>query len=751
VVFLPDTEGFVCKSTSLFISSPATRSTKSLSSANNLYTTARKVTSSSSLDEGLSNNNNTRNNDNYVDPTSRFHSDMRRVLDSRKEAFEASSNSSVSMDRRKRPGLLNKDIDGVDRVTSMLRHMVNIGVANEETYQIVLEALCKRGRLRWYDDDSIIVCAADVVEGIYDEAWNYLYGKVSTRTCNLVLQAYATCSTPRGNRQYAEKAQAILDEMEDEGIDPSVESFTCLVNAWAWQQGNRGSGKCVDMAEKNIKKLLEFSPDNATKLQAYHFVLEAWSKVCDEDAPAQADRILNEMKLIRRTLNNSTTNLPNSESYTNAILTWTKSNAAERAHDLLYECIYNFENYIDNLDDGDKISSDMEPELFAFNGVITAWARVGRIDKAEEVLWKADDIRLKCKKFALDVYSYNSILHAYIKDKKNTEKNLKKIHEIMTFMEENKKEQPSITPDSFTYHCVLRALASSKNKNSPIQAIRVLEKMHNLWESGDTATKPANAYYNMAINSVAKSNGEVDARKALGILNLLKLSQFCDPDIISYTSVIDCLSKSNNDPTAAEQSLDLFYEAWRIYQEKEDPTMMPNLRTYTMVILSLSKNPTLNNIIKARDLLTQLNELYSKSKDTQLRPNAYPYNYVLNTAASCIGDSGEKLKAFQIAAQTYNDLRNSGLSPDSYTYTFWFKNCNNLLPEGELRRKSITYSFEQCKKDGMLTENVLERLLAGTPPEILTTLLGIKQGTSPAKYRKMRLDDFPPNWSRNIP
>ena len=367
VVFLPDTDGFVCKSTSLFISSPATRSTKSLSSANNLYTTARKVTSSSSLDEGLSNNNNTRNNDNYVDPTSRFHSDMRRVLDSRKEAFEASSNSSVSMDRRKRPGLLNKDIDGVDRVTSMLRHMVNIGVANEETYQIVLEALCKRGRLRWYDDDSIIVCAADVVEGIYDEAWNYLYGKVSTRTCNLVLQAYATCSTPRGNRQYAEKAQAILDEMEDEGIDPSVESFTCLVNAWAWQQGNRGSGKCVDMAEKNIKKLLEFSPDNATKLQAYHFVLEAWSKVCDEDAPAQADRILNEMKLIRRTLNNSTTNLPNSESYTNAILTWTKSNAAERAHDLLYECIDNFENYIDNLDDGDKISSDMEPELFAFS------------------------------------------------------------------------------------------------------------------------------------------------------------------------------------------------------------------------------------------------------------------------------------------------------------------------------------------------------------------------------------------------
>jgi len=170
-----------------------------------------------------------------------------------------------------------------------------------------------------------------------------------------------------------------------------------------------------------------------------------------------------------------------------------------------------------------------------------------------------------------------------------------------------------------------------------------------------------------------------------------------------------------------------------------------------MVILSLSKVSTLANIVKARDLLSQLNNLYDKKKDPQLRPNAYPYNYLLNSAASCVGDAGDKLKAFQIAAQTYNDIRISGhISPDSYTYAFWFKLCNHLLPEGDLRRKSITYSFEQCKKDGMLSKAVFERLLAGTPSDILFDILEMKPGTSAAALKKMKLDDFPPAWSRNV-
>jgi len=383
------------------------------------------------------------------------------------------------------------------------------------------------------------------------------------------------------------------------------------------------------------------------------------------------------------------------------------------------------------------------------DSVISAWARVGRTDKAEEVLKKANEIRTKYNASVTDIFTYNSIAHGYLKSSDLTN-SLEKIVKIVDYMEKNKEEQPSIRPDCFTYHCMLRALVKSTDVDAAAHAVETLKKMHNLWESGDKSLKPATAFYNMAINKIAKSKGDVVPQKALDVLKLIEISQFCKPDIISYTTVIECFSKSS-DPAAADQSLDLFYEAQQIYQEKGDPDMMPNLRTYTMVILSLSKAPTLVNIMKSRDLLSQLNDLYNESKDPLLRPNAYPYNYLLLSAASCIGDAGDKLKAFQLAAKTYNDIRVSKqFSPDSYTYAFWFKLCNHLLPEGELRRKSITYSFEQCKKDGMLSKAVLERLVSGTPNDILSDLLETKSMKSSTMYKKIQLSDLPPNWSRNI-
>ena len=383
------------------------------------------------------------------------------------------------------------------------------------------------------------------------------------------------------------------------------------------------------------------------------------------------------------------------------------------------------------------------------DSVISAWAREGRTDKAEEVLSKANEIRIKHKTLFPDIFTYNSIIHGHLKDRNST-RSLEKILNMVDYMEKSKDEQPLISPDCFTYHCVLRAWGKSNDVDAAKYAVQTIEKMHTLWELGDQSLKPDTAFYNMAINKIAKSRGTVYPRKALDVLNLIELSEFCDPDIISYTTVIECYSKST-DPAAAERSLDLFYEAWQIYQEREDSKMMPNLRTYTMVILSLSKAPTLENIVKSRDLLSQLEDLYNESKDPKLRPNAYPYNYLLNSAASCVGDVGDKLKAFQIAAKTYNDIRIADhISPDSYTYAFWFKLCNRLLPEGDLRRKSITYSFEQCKKDGMLSEAAFEKLLRGTPNEILSDILEIRPGTSASTSKKVKLSDLPPTWSRNV-
>lgn len=284
-----------------------------------------------------------------------------------------------------------------------------------------------------------------------------------------------------------------------------------------------------------------------------------------------------------------------------------------------------------------------------------------------------------------------------------------------------------------------------------MEAEKVLKKMRELGEKGDNAAAPSNRHFNIIINAIAKSRhgNNIDARKAYELLLQMQASKTCNPDIISYTSVIECFSKSI-DPDADKISMQLLDEATSIYEETKDPRIMPNLRTYTMAILALSTNPTLKNVGAARDLLIQLIDLYEETNDSQLKPSAYPYNYVLNCAANCLGSPEERLKAFQAAALTYNEMRKSDIvRPDSFTYAFWFKCCNNLLPEGALRSKGLTYAFEECKTEGLVSSETLKRLLAGTPPDVVSILLQLKPKTSPTVYRRFTLDDFPPSWSRN--
>mmetsp|Transcript_15506 Transcript_15506/g.38608 ORF Transcript_15506/g.38608 Transcript_15506/m.38608 type:complete len:1261 (-) Transcript_15506:1280-5062(-) len=279
------------------------------------------------------------------DPASRFHLDMRRVLETKRVLSEGDSTSPrkeadttmQSLDRRQRPEVLTFDVDGAIRVQAMLQHMVNIDVAREESFQIVLEALVNRGRLRWKDKDNEVVCAADEVGDLIDEVWELQGGKISSETCNLALAAYAACATPRGNRQYADKAQALLDRMVENGILPTEESYCHVINAWAWQQGNRQKEDCAQLAQDNLEILEYMSPSNETLSKSYDLVLEAWSKSPSKGAPGMAENALRKMEELRTTTVTS---------YTNAILAWTKSrllDGAPRAHDLLIEHIDRYE------------------------------------------------------------------------------------------------------------------------------------------------------------------------------------------------------------------------------------------------------------------------------------------------------------------------------------------------------------------------------------------------------------------------
>ena len=146
--------------------------------------------------------------------TDYFHQDMLRLLSSRRGVNSTQGLPLSPWERRSRPELINNDFDGAERVATMLQHMVQIGVATEQSYQIVLKAFRDRGRLRWRQSDSRVVCSADVVPTLLEELWDLTNGNVSVESCNLALESYAICATPRGERYFAHQAQEFITTLK---------------------------------------------------------------------------------------------------------------------------------------------------------------------------------------------------------------------------------------------------------------------------------------------------------------------------------------------------------------------------------------------------------------------------------------------------------------------------------------------------------------------------------------------------------
>ena len=272
-----------------------------------------------------------------------------------------------------------------------------------------------------------------------------------------------------------------------------------------------------------------------------------------------------------------------------------------------------------------------------------------------------------------------------------------------------------------------------------------MRKMEILWERGDEKVEPTNRHFNVVINAYAKSSDPFAAKKGFDLLQRMKGGSFrSKPDIISYTSVIECFSKSA-DPNASKIVTALLEEAFAVHEQTGDPAIRPNSRTFTMVILTLANCN--GSIVEARDLLTRLVDLYEETKDKTLMPNAYPYNYVINCAANTQED---KMQAFRLATQTYQEMRESSyVTPDSYTYAFWFKCCNNLLGnDRDLKAKCMFYAFDECRKDGLVSNTVINRLQRGMPPNVLEDWFGIPKRKN--GFRDLKATELPREWSRNV-
>ena len=682
----------------------------------------------------------------------RFHQDMRRVLESRRNYLQSHYNL---QDRRERPSILeNPNVDGAIRVTHMLQHLKSIQSANEESFQIVLEAFVQRGRLRWYQSTTTtnniqgnkLICAADQAEILLEELKqfnleNNISTPISIGTYNLVLQALATCSTPRGDRGYADRSLDLLQEIREnhpnENIPP--ETLLYVLHALCWQQPNLGPPVCAKEAYKVFQEIESLTSDPNVIFRGYQFLLEAWSKSATDFASDQARYTFECLKEL--STDNEELQI-DAEDFSNIILSCAKTKKKEAT---AVECEALLMNLIRYFKEG-KLREGSEPTLIAFNAVIGVWSVLARGDRAMKILNTLEDLSHDCAKLQPDIVSYNSVLQAHLRNKHRSE-GLERAIDLVSVMEERSLDQPLLRPNALTLFTLMKCWIQSGHPDAPMEAHRILQKIIAAWEGGDNSVEASNRPFNMIINAYAKSRDPSSTQKAVLLFERMKKTKEFKPDIITVTSLIECLSKTSDlgGPLKAESLLN---EAFLLY-ESGDMKMKPNSRAFAMTILTFANKQ--GDTGRARALLDRLVELHDTTGDSDFKPSEYVYNYVLKCAAN---PSDDRLESFRIAARTYQEMRNSSIvRPDSFTYAFWLKCCNSLLPQNELKEKCVSHAFNECKKDGLVAPEVLGNLVQGNPSGLVSNLLSGTHHTvsSACDRRPMHLyEKLPEEWKRNV-
>ena len=345
-----------------------------------------------------------------------------------------------------------------------------------------------------------------------------------------------------------------------------------------------------------------------------------------------------------------------------------------------------------------------------------------------------------------DPYTYSILLHAWCQQSSPgnekaadyAEELLRRriedvdISKIYDDESSHSHKESEIWPNVKHYSSVLKAHAKTKSAGGAKKALALLSEMEQ-------------RFYDASVVDDDDEDGGCDTDYHIDQKYVAK------PDLICYSIVIDSFANSRL-PEASSVAYRLL-NALETKREAGDDSMKANDRVYTAVILSLVHSPFLddgesdkriNNSQRAWSILERMQK-------NDVKPNAFTYNYIINCAAEN-NDAEDQKISFEIALRAFQALRSSEVDrPDSFTFAFMIKACNNLIPAGSLRTKIILQTFNECCKAGYVNDTILNRLWQGVTREEFYHIVQEKPKRDVAYHPKspIQVANLPSAWSKN--
>jgi len=371
-----------------------------------------------------------------------------------------------------------------------------------------------------------------------------------------------TTTTPGQERKRFDNSSGTPTTTTTTTIQPDVQSFTSILAGWA----RVGTIEAAERADEllRIMQLPQINID--PNVDTYGSCIHCWARVA-------AGR--------RNNLHDSNSNSNHHHHHhhkdsSSSSSTKNQEKAVQRAEELFHEM---------------RVHRNIQPDVFAYTGVLNAYGRSGRVEKAasflEACLQEYDTT--KNPRMKPTAVTFTAILNALSKVAMTIPDAATKAHLLLHRM----KDEYGIEPNVFSYSAVLDAYARSKRPDAADKALRLFRDMRG-GGGGDDGS--------------AAAAGDVDVNVGL------------EPNAYTCTNVLKALARGGRVEEAEELLTELVHDQ-RI-------TIKLGPRAFSSVLHGWSKSKRRDAAERAEDLLIRMQNLYRQQK-IEGPPNTICYNSVL--------------------------------------------------------------------------------------------------------------------------
>lgn len=347
------------------------------------------------------------------------------------------------------------------------------------------------------------------------------------------INAIAKCSK---NENAGQQAEQVLVQMQRDGVEPSIVSYTSIMDAYASSSTRRN--KAAEEAERVLFDVLEQQPTNIHNGKR----MAISSITCDTVLKAWANR--GDMK------------------------------GAERAEEIL--------NRLEQMQ-----NESIRPTVFSYGTVIHAWASCkGGIPAAEIAEGILKRMMLPSSRVKPDTVIFNSVIHAWSNSK--SPETGQKASQLLHLMRElhNARKEYDTAPDERTYNNVLAAWSHSSDANAATETERIVKEMQEAYKKAPKKSPaPSTVSFNSVLHAWSRSPLPGGVKRAEAVLEFMIMAKRPEiaPDVISFTSVLNALAKSK-EPDKAVRAQKLLNTMIRMYEINKRPSLKPSQIPFNAVL-----------------------------------------------------------------------------------------------------------------------------------------------------------------------